>query len=412
MAHDVFVSYSKRDKATANAVVAGLEQGGIRCWIAPRDIMAGSTWGSAIVQAISEASAVVLLLSSESNESRQVLREVERAIAADTVIIPFRIEDIEATGAMAYFLGTEHWLDALNPPLEQHITALASTIEALLRRDAAATATPPLEEPRATSAERRPDSPPRSGPSRKTLARAGAGTAAIVVAVLAGLWLGGNGEDMPGTAQEGSTPPELVATTTTVPPTTTTTMPPTTTTTVPAWQVALPDGYEWFDGSRNGFSVGLPETWLSFDLTDGGLQALEIEMGDFLTPEEIDAFQQMMDAGASFGMMAFHISGDPNANVLVIPLGPFDTLDMIEVVVPEQIAAIPGQEMVAVERVDFNGGEALLLISTNTLPEGVFEVHQYYVIGVDMGYIATFTGITGSDTSVFGGIMESFTLTD
>lgn len=45
MAHDVFVSYSNKDKPVADAVIAGLENKGIRCWVAPRDITPGSSWG-------------------------------------------------------------------------------------------------------------------------------------------------------------------------------------------------------------------------------------------------------------------------------------------------------------------------------------------------------------------------------
>ena len=52
MGHDVFLSYSSADKATALAVLAGLEDQGIRCWIAPRDIPAGSEYGQQIVEAV------------------------------------------------------------------------------------------------------------------------------------------------------------------------------------------------------------------------------------------------------------------------------------------------------------------------------------------------------------------------
>ena len=41
MAHDVFISYSAKDKTTADGVCATLEAKGIRCWIAPRDILPG-----------------------------------------------------------------------------------------------------------------------------------------------------------------------------------------------------------------------------------------------------------------------------------------------------------------------------------------------------------------------------------
>jgi len=128
MAHDVFVSYSNKDKPVADAVVAGMENRGIRCWVAPRDITPGSSWGEAIIKAIEGSQIMVIILSGNSNRSSQVVREVERAVANNVVIIPFRIENIDPTGAMAYFLATEHWLDAITPPIEKHINKLINTI--------------------------------------------------------------------------------------------------------------------------------------------------------------------------------------------------------------------------------------------------------------------------------------------
>jgi hypothetical protein len=132
MAHDVFVSYSNKDKPVADAVVAGLENKGIRCWVAPRDITPGSSWGEAIISAIEGSRFMVIVLSDNSNRSKQVVREVERAVANNVIIIPFRIENINPTGAMAYFLSTEHWLDAITPPLEQHIEKLQTTLQLFL----------------------------------------------------------------------------------------------------------------------------------------------------------------------------------------------------------------------------------------------------------------------------------------
>ena len=63
MAHDVFVSYSSQDKPTADAIVASLEANGIRCWIAPRDILPGTDWSESIVEAIEEAGTMVLVFS-------------------------------------------------------------------------------------------------------------------------------------------------------------------------------------------------------------------------------------------------------------------------------------------------------------------------------------------------------------
>ena len=69
MPHDVFISYSSKDKVYADAVCARLESEGIRCWIAPRDILPGMHWGGAIVEAIESARLMVLLFSSHANAS-------------------------------------------------------------------------------------------------------------------------------------------------------------------------------------------------------------------------------------------------------------------------------------------------------------------------------------------------------
>ena len=52
MSHDVFISYASEDKAIANAICSFIESRRVRCWIAPRDIMPGSSYGSSIIYAI------------------------------------------------------------------------------------------------------------------------------------------------------------------------------------------------------------------------------------------------------------------------------------------------------------------------------------------------------------------------
>jgi adenylate cyclase len=135
MAHDVFVSYSAADRAPALSVVEGLESHGIRCWVAPRDIPAGSEYGEEIVGAIKGCRILVLIFSAQANSSPHVRREVERAVSARRAILPFRVEDITPTGAMEYALGNTHWLDAFTRPLDPHIAALASTAERMLGMD-------------------------------------------------------------------------------------------------------------------------------------------------------------------------------------------------------------------------------------------------------------------------------------
>ena len=84
MPHDVFISYASRDKSIAEAVCATLESKHIPCWIAPRDVLPGTEWAEAIVDAIDSSRALVLVLSDASNTSPQVIREIGRAASRDT----------------------------------------------------------------------------------------------------------------------------------------------------------------------------------------------------------------------------------------------------------------------------------------------------------------------------------------
>ena len=136
MAHDVFISHSSHDKATADAACAVLEANGIRCWIAPRDILPGSKWGEAIIDAINASRAMVLVFSSKSNYSAQIYREVERAVNKGVMVIPLRIEDVMPSKSLEYFISDQHWLDALTPPLEKHLKRLADTLKVFLSKTA------------------------------------------------------------------------------------------------------------------------------------------------------------------------------------------------------------------------------------------------------------------------------------
>ena len=132
MAHDVFISYSSTDKAVADAACATLEKRRIRCWVAPRDVPAGVSWASSLVEAIGGSRVVVLILSKGSNSSPQVIREVDEAVGTGIPVVPLRIDDVEPSDQMRFYIKSVHWLDALSPPMEEHLKRLADSVEALL----------------------------------------------------------------------------------------------------------------------------------------------------------------------------------------------------------------------------------------------------------------------------------------
>ena len=135
MAHDVFISYSSIDKTAADTVCSILEQNGISCWMAPRDITPGFDFAEAIIDGINSSKLFILLYSSNSNNSKQVIREVDRAVHTGLPVINLRLEDVPLSKQLEYYLGSVHWLDAMTPPLEGHIDKLSEVVKILLRKD-------------------------------------------------------------------------------------------------------------------------------------------------------------------------------------------------------------------------------------------------------------------------------------
>jgi adenylate cyclase len=135
MTHDVFISYSSLDKTAADTVCSILEQKGISCWIAPRDITPGLDFAEAIIDGIKSSKLFILVYSSNSNTSKQVIREVDRAVHTGLPVINLRLEDVPLSKQLEYYLSSVHWLDAKRPPLEEHINKLSGVVKILLRKD-------------------------------------------------------------------------------------------------------------------------------------------------------------------------------------------------------------------------------------------------------------------------------------
>src|ERR1700688_1903319 len=88
----VFLIYALPDAVLANQVCEFLESHGVPCWMAPRDVKPGAAYADAIVRAINEASALVLVLSGAAMESEHVSREVERAASKHKPVVAFRVD--------------------------------------------------------------------------------------------------------------------------------------------------------------------------------------------------------------------------------------------------------------------------------------------------------------------------------
>ena len=132
MARDVFISHSAQDKKTAETICSALEQSGIQCWVAPRDVRPGKSFPGEITRAIQQTKVMLMIFSRHSNSSEQVLREVQLAVDCRVPIIRLRIEDIPLSDDLRYYLSAPHYLDALSHPVSKHLPPLAAAIKELL----------------------------------------------------------------------------------------------------------------------------------------------------------------------------------------------------------------------------------------------------------------------------------------
>jgi len=149
----LFVSYASADRAAADDLTAYLEQRGIHCWMAPRDVPPGALYADAIVRAINEARALVLLLSHNSTGSSHVGKELERASSKRKPIIAVRLDAAQLTPAFEYFLSESQWVDVGADGREAAYAKLAGVFRHPAPPAAAAAAPPTAPSP-ATSGTR------------------------------------------------------------------------------------------------------------------------------------------------------------------------------------------------------------------------------------------------------------------
>ena len=138
---EVFISYHTRTGAEAvQRIVASLEERGIRCWYAPRDV--GANYAQSIVEAIRDCRIFLLVLNASSNTSAHVLNEINCAFDRfkeheDIVLLPFRIDGCELSDDVYYYLGRIHIMDGALPPEEIRIRELVGRVSAVLGKKAA-----------------------------------------------------------------------------------------------------------------------------------------------------------------------------------------------------------------------------------------------------------------------------------
>ena len=131
---DVFISHSSADSQLAYAMCHYLEEKGMRCWIAPRNVQGGREYAEAIIMGIRNCKIMVVLFNNNANNSIYVKNEVERAFNYKSILIPFKIDETIPSASLELFLGSVHWLNATKGNAEDYYDLLYDNCARVLRK--------------------------------------------------------------------------------------------------------------------------------------------------------------------------------------------------------------------------------------------------------------------------------------
>ena len=128
----IFLSYGSNNKKEARELRTILKESGYRVWMAPDDIRGTRPWAEQILDAIADAAMMVVLVSSDSNRSDHVGREVSLAFEQGKPVLPVRVEDVAMSGILRYHLSIVQNFDAFPPPLKAHKANLVKEVASRL----------------------------------------------------------------------------------------------------------------------------------------------------------------------------------------------------------------------------------------------------------------------------------------
>ena len=115
MKHQVFISYSRKDKDVADGLCEVLKENGIEYWIDKEGIYSSSNYKELIVDAIDVSKAVIFISSANSNASVNVIREIGYAVNMNKPILPLMLDDTPYAKSIRLDISDIDQIDFKNP---------------------------------------------------------------------------------------------------------------------------------------------------------------------------------------------------------------------------------------------------------------------------------------------------------
>ena len=102
--YDVFISYSFDDGKDVSVICDYLEQAGLRCFLAERNMPKGVHFSDIIPWAIEHSRMVLAVMSQKFNDSRHTSREIVIAFDRQVPVLPVKLEECRLTNTKEYYL--------------------------------------------------------------------------------------------------------------------------------------------------------------------------------------------------------------------------------------------------------------------------------------------------------------------
>jgi hypothetical protein len=132
MKHAVYVSHAFEDKSIADAIYGKLESAHLKCWKATWGTAALEDWREPGRKAIASSRVVVVVLSENANAAPHLEREIALATSLRRILVPFRLAETTPRPEIRFYLSKVPWVNAPNPPGQEHLEALTARIRELM----------------------------------------------------------------------------------------------------------------------------------------------------------------------------------------------------------------------------------------------------------------------------------------
>lgn len=131
MKHDVFISYSRKDRPIVDEICELLNENNISFWRDVREIEPGSKFMGDIVDAIKSCKITLFISSENSNQSPYTAKEVALAFNEGKHIIPYKIDHSSFSKNMKLLFSDINFTEAI-PYSRQKAILLVADIKALV----------------------------------------------------------------------------------------------------------------------------------------------------------------------------------------------------------------------------------------------------------------------------------------